>query len=438
MSFEKIDKDSPITISSAVNFFDVDPTNVTNLDSRYKEFLPSNPIDEPPITFKLPPSVDYPDWAHSYLKTEIQVFKQGQFDANPVAIDAGDNISLCQAPGATCFKNNKMHVKGREISNPNNYNAFKNIMEIELNYSKEVKKSFLGLMGYYHDDKEQNDPSGKGFIARRKLILDGRRCELITRLDADPCNIDKYWPNNTEVDFVFYPNDANFMIVAPNKVATLKIFFLIKSCKLNVLYHNLYDGLNNDIQNRLNHTSIKYFIKKTEMKTVNLEAGRTELSVNIFNEQIPTRVVIGMLLTTDYHGDIKTSPFNFKPFDIREIHLECFGRQYPNVLYDLNFGNDAFARPYYDMNHALGNAFTNKSNGITMDDYKNGKCFFVFDLTSGMDQNGGIEIIRQGSTSLHALFRTALTHGVTMVIYAEYDSMLMIGKNRTVTTDMTV
>lgn len=436
---EKPDKDSLISISSAANIFDFDPVNVTNSKSVYKEFISLNPVHEPPITFKIPPSSSYPDFANSFILTEIQVMKQGTGDAAPVPIETTDNISLCQAIGATWIKNFKMMVRGRETNNPNNLNAFKNIFDIELNYSKECKNTHLAMMGYYPDGTDQNAVGGAGFEARRTLITGGKHAELITRLNADACNIDKYWLNNTEVDFEIFPNDANFCIIAPALTAGTRVFFTIKKCRMFILYHDMYDGLNTDIQNRLNHSSAKYAMKRTELKSVYLEANRTDLSVNIFNEQIPTRIVVGMLDRDDFNGNIETSPFNFKPFDIREIHVEWNGQQFPHVLYDMNFNATALkvTRPYYDMCHALGNGFTNKSNGITMADFVSGKTIFVFDMTSSLENNGGSEIIRQGTTSLHARFLNPLTTGIVMVIYAEFDSLLMINKNRIVTTDLT-
>jgi hypothetical protein len=87
-----------------------------------------------------------------------------------------------------------------------------------------------------------------------------------------------------------------------------------------------------------------------------------------------------------------------------------------------------------------GFAFSNITNGITAEDYRaKGFTIFTWNLTSNLQNDNYFELIKSGTTSYHARFRTQIPlGGVSMIFYAEYDSLLKIDRHRQVTTDLTI
>ena len=452
MLFRKIDVRSPESVSTGLDFFSYPCTSVSFSKSQYKEILPMNPANQSPLHFRISGTSGFPDFNHMYLKTEIQVKKwtAGAADwenivlpvaAGPGGIPAavaGDDISMIQAPGQSFIRNLKIDIGGREVYTANNLQCWKSHFDTELAYSADAKITHLALMGYY-PETTQNDAGSLAFAGRRHAIGSGKQAEYIAKINADPLNIDKYFVNNTDVDIHIIPNDANFMILAPGLPANTRLKYEIKSCKLYVMVHDLVDGLALSMNNQLEKDPVKYAIRRSELKTIYLPADQTVLETVLFSEQIPRRIYIGMLARADFDGNPTSSPFNFQPFDIENIRIDWNGLSNPSVPYELDFPNDHYGRAYYDMQMACGNVFTPMSNGITMQMFKDGWTIFVFNLTSNLEDEKCFELIRQGTTSLHAKFRTQIpAGGVTMLVYAEFDSLMMIDKNRTVTTDLTV
>ncbi|CAK5088685.1 unnamed protein product [Meloidogyne enterolobii] len=113
------------------------------------------------------------------------------------------------------------------------------------------------------------------------------------------------------------------------------------------------------------------------MKSTFLTAGRTEIEYNAFSATIPRRVTVALVSNKAFNGDIALSPFNFKPFDLREISVHTGGHIYPMVAYKLKFEKDLFVRAFVDMYEALGMANSDRSIDIPMSRYKNGWTFFV-------------------------------------------------------------
>ena len=76
MTFHKIDRDSINSITNALDFFQVPPTNVSISSSKVFEILPSNPLTDTPYHFKIHSSQNYIDLSKIYLFTEFQIKKK--------------------------------------------------------------------------------------------------------------------------------------------------------------------------------------------------------------------------------------------------------------------------------------------------------------------------------------------------------------------------
>ena len=440
MSVSKlIDVTSKRTSTHRLNFFHPKDTLVSHERYIWKPHNPLNPVGSPPWLYKLNASSSYPDTRNMVMIIWMRVSKRLQGTADFVPITGTDTISLIQMPG-NCAFTMIITSQGREIYNGANLQAYKTYFDYVLSYPNEAKDTHLGLMGWKRDGPKQNNQNStlhEGFTDRRDLITDGKIAEFVCKLDADILNIQDYFINNTELDINISPHSTNFMILAPTITNTeIKLEYL--KATLMVPYHDLQPSLNLSINNKLNNGGIVYYsIRKSDIKTIPWAAGLDEFQSTIFLNQIPRKVIVAMAKATDMNGDIETSPYNFGHFHTQRMRVEVNGQQFPNVEYDLDFNNNRFSRAYFDMMQNCGFAFTPATNGITMDMYKNGFAFFVFNLSTSIDDHPSFELIRFGTTTLNIKLRQPLAEPVNVIVYGIFDSLVQIDKNRSITTDLT-
>jgi hypothetical protein len=105
-----------------------------------------------------------------------------------VPIEAADKVGTIQAIGATWIKNLRVTMNGRETFNSNQLYAYKSYIDLELSYSREVKKSYLGVIGYFPDEEDKTDQESKndkGYAARKALFAGGKSVQFFSRLNAD-------------------------------------------------------------------------------------------------------------------------------------------------------------------------------------------------------------------------------------------------------------
>uniref|UniRef100_A0A914NJN8 Uncharacterized protein n=1 Tax=Meloidogyne incognita TaxID=6306 RepID=A0A914NJN8_MELIC len=442
MAYHKIDKDSINSITNALDFFQIPPTNVSISSAKVFEILPSNPLTDTPYHFKIHSSQNYIDLTKCYLFTEFRIRKEG---ANGTWVNPSENdiVAPIQLIGHTFINNMRISINGREVFNSNSLMAYKSYLSHELSFSTAAKNSHLNVAGYY-GDTGLNLQAGIGFNSRKARFGTSNTAQFMAKIDADLFNQPLYLINHCEIDIEILPNDSRFVLIAPPTAAgipqTNRYRFEVTNCKLYVKKVNIMDGLALDIAKKLDIKPARYAIRKTMMKPLFISQGRYEFNANLFMDQIPRRIILGLVSNNDYVGAIDRSPFNFQPFNIREISIIANGRSYPQAPYDLDFPNGKFARAFNDMNEAIGFSNSLESNGISFEQYAYTHCIFVFNLTnSGEDQSGLFDLIRNGTTAVNIKFSRPIPEGgVMLIVMGEADSLIMLDKNRTITSDTTI
>ena len=441
MAFQKIDNESINSITSALDFFQIPPTNVTVTSSKVFEILPSNPLTDTPYHFKIHSSQNYIDLSKCYLFTELRIRKENE-NGYLVNLAPTDNIAPIQLIGQTFINNMKIGINGREIYNSNSMYAYKTYLSYELSYSQGAKSSHLNAAGYYFGS-DVNLESGVGYEARKRLFSNSNTAQFIAKLDADIFNQPLYLINQCEIDIEILPNEAKFVLVAPPVLGiaqSTRYHFEVLNCKLYVKKMDLMDGLALDIARKLDTKPARYAIRKTMMKPLFISMGRYEFNANLFMDQIPRRITLGLVSNSDYVGNLGRSPFNFQHFNVREITIIANGRSYPQALYDLDYENGKYVRAFNDMNEAIGLATSSESNGITYQQYGTTHCIYIFNLTnSGDDQGGLFDLIKNGTTAVNIKFSQPVPEGgIMLVAMGEADSLIILDKNRTIASDTTI
>lgn len=103
---------------------------------------------------------------------------------------------------------------------------------------------------------------------------------------------------------------------------------------------------------------------------------------NIFTDEVPRRIIVGLLEHKAFIGNKNKSPFNFKNYDVQSIKIIANGREYPATPYDLDYAGKNYARAYHHSQENLGFAYSTDSNGITYSMFKKGWNLYVFNLTN--------------------------------------------------------
>ncbi|KAL3108789.1 hypothetical protein niasHT_019276 [Heterodera trifolii] len=291
----------------------------------------------------------------------------------------------------------------------------------ELSFPINAKKNFLGSTGYYHT-VNQDDSTDEGFKERCKIFKGGKNAQFLSRLDFDLGNQELYLLNNLDLLFTIYKAKDVFLLQTLKANDATKYRLTVHDVKIYAKMVEVQPSLNMSLYKTLEKQPATYAVRKTEIKSSFISVGRYEFEYNVFSATIPRRVTIALVGNSAFHGDYKLSTFMFEPFDLREISIHA--------------GGDHFVSAFVDMYEALGMANSERSFDISMAQFKKGWSFFVIPLTSTLDDSCGFELLRSGTTNVRATFNSPIPlGGVEMIVFGEFDQMIMVDYNRHIVTD---
>ncbi|KAL3070961.1 hypothetical protein niasHT_040117 [Heterodera trifolii] len=243
----------------------------------------------------------HPITSYVYLR---KVFVCAEFKLKKVADDgvvvdvpANAAVGLIQMSGATFIRNLKVHINQREVYDSNQLYSYKVFLDTELSYPVAAKDSYFGVACYFRD--------------------------------SYPTKI-----SNVEIDIELALHSDEFMIhqeTANRDTYTLEVV----DSWLIVKVVDLMDGLSLDIAKKLDMEPARYGIRKTWMKSLFITGGRYDFSANLFTEEVPRRVIIGLVPNQNYIGHNQKNPFYFNHHNVRDIELTASGRTYPQFPYNL-------------------------------------------------------------------------------------------------------
>uniref|UniRef100_A0A914ICC2 Uncharacterized protein n=1 Tax=Globodera rostochiensis TaxID=31243 RepID=A0A914ICC2_GLORO len=348
--------------NAGLDFFTTPPTNCAVSNSSYREYLTLNPISSRPFHFKIHPITSYIDLSKVFVATEFKIKK--------IAEDG-------------------LPTRGVRLQQLYSYKVY---LDTELSYPVAAKDAYFGVAGYFRDTdlSKANDK-------RRKPLAESKAYQTISKLSADIFNQDLYMISNVEIDIELALQSDDFMLHQEKEKD--KFVLEIVDCRLIVKTVDLMDGLSLDIARKLDVEPARFGIRKSFMKSLFITGGRYDFSANLFTEEVPRRVIIGLVANQNYIGHKQKNPFFFNHHNVRDIELTASGRTYPQYPYNLDYKNNNYARAYHDAQEHLGLACTTESNGLSYSMFKTAFCLYVFQMTNSQEDSPGFELIKEGCTA---------------------------------------
>lgn len=413
------------------------PSTQTSIESglwiHYKPISSLN--DDGPIEFQVPGTGDdYIDLSHTLLHIKAKILNQDSTNLAADTIVAPINNWL-----HSLFSQLDVHLNQKLVSPPNNTYAYRAFLETLLNYSPAAKESHLTCGLWYQDTAghmNATDDTNQGFVKRQRAARQSKEIEMIGHLHGDIFNQEKFLINGVEMCVKLVRSRENFNLIAANADAKFKVSItdatlIVRRARINptvLLAH----------QKVLDTTTAKYPITRAEVKVLTIPAGVQGKTLdNIFLGQVPKRCIVGFVTNAAFNGSLTRNPFDFANHGVNSFSLYIDGQQIPSKALQPAFHTEVYTAAYHTLFSGTGIHFLNEGNAISKDQYADGNCLLAFDLTPDLSSNSTAHwnLVRHGSVRLEVRFENALAQTLNCIVYAEFDNIIEIDKNRNVTVD---
>lgn len=418
---------------SELSLFSLPPTQTHIESGQWLLYKPiSSLVDEAPIEFSIPGNGDeYIDLSHTLLNIKARILKN---DGAAMAAADDDKVGPINNWMHSLFSQIDVYLNQKIVSSGSNAYPYRAFFENLLSYGPAAKSSHLTSVMWYKDTPGHMEVAdNEGLKKRSSFTNRSKIVDMMGHVHCDIFNQEKFLLNGVELKLRLIRSRDSFCLLGDDgyKIQITEANLFVRRIKVSptVLISHAKS---------LEKTTAKYPITRSDVKCNTVSAGVRSASLdNVFNGQLPTRIIVGLVSNTAFNGNFASNPFNFQTFNLDFASFHIDGQQIPGVMLAPNFPSGEFIRSFHTIFSGTGIHYSDSGNEISREDYGNGYAIMALDFTPDLEAHIKTHwsLVKHGSLRLEVRFSAALTAPISIITYAEFDNIIEVTKNRSVIVD---
>lgn len=421
---------------ASLNLFKTPPMNTAIYRKEWVSYRPVSQITKgSPIQFSIGgTSSDYKDLKKMVLHVKARIVKPG---GQPITEE--DDVGFSNLTLQSMFKQVDISLQQNNLSSGVGMNySYKSMLDTILKFDEEPKETQLQSQLYYKDTPgfmdsvSYKDGGNMGLMMRAAMTRTGDYIEMEGPLYLDITQQDRLLINGVQLDLKLIPNSDSFVLLSPVVGGLGQFSFEIGQATLKVCQAKLNPGVVISHAEQLKKSPALYPYMKSDVRSFNIQSGSFDWGMDdIFQGQIPSRVVVALMSARAYAGSYDKNPFNFQHFNCNFMGLYADGQSVPGEPIVCDYKNNHYVNAYLSLFTGVGKYGLNEGNYISRDEYPNGYCIYVFDV-SGRRGREYLDLIKRGHTRLAIKFSEAPKETLIALVYSSFPAIFQIDESRTV------
>lgn len=451
-------------LSSDLDLFLTPPTDSGVEQVEWVDYRPVSTVGlNGVVEFRIPGSgMHYIDMKRTLLYWKSNPLPETGSDFDP-SIALSDKLLPVNNTLHSVFNQVDVTLNQKLVSSHTQHYGYKAMIESCLNYGRAAQESQMKAAGFYKrtsnsldpwitetDFVEETVPVGEESATFRYLRpnpnydenLRYRAADYFAFQDytgplfADLFQQDRLLLNGVEVGVKLYRSPPAFYMNSGKVEQTAKNYQLgLDNIVLRVCKVKLSPQLLLSHEKMLETTPAKYPYLRSELKTITIPSSSSTFRVeNLFQNKVPSRVVITSVKDFSVAGNLYKDPFVFDTDRITST-IKVDGISVPfqagvraRNRVSSSFGGGQTAESYYSMFQSLGRE---GSDFGTLLDRNALDTFVCFDLSGmGAPSLDTLPLFRRGEVSIDFEFETSADR--TMLVLAYFPDMYQVDKSRNV------
>ena len=334
------------TVNPALRIFKVPPTDISINAYRMVTIQPTT-TGINPMEFIIPGLDDFVDLGRSYFTMELRLQKSTNDD-----LVANQKLWPVNNLAHSIIKQIDLQLNGTLISPQSDTYHYKAYLETLLNYDREDGKTVLGPQGWFnqvdsppqwtnnntnsatpHQNWRDLSANHKGalaaMVAEVEKYAGGLTHSLVFTPHLEVFHTGKLLVPGIEIKMKFHFNGPSLFF---NGVALagrlmegdVKLRFHLCQLRLNdAIYQSISEKRHNEGQ------VAAYPTVRSEIRTFTMQDNLVRFDIpNLFQNRIPDRLIVGLLDSRAFNGDVTRDPFCFQKFGLTSIK-HCQRRRIP-------------------------------------------------------------------------------------------------------------
>ena len=405
----------------------------TETGKQSREWVSYRPVnqltDGAALEFNIPAtSTTYVDLKNIRLHVKVKITKHD----DSVTSSETDKVGPVNAPLHSLFSQVDLNIQQRPVSEVGPHYPYKAYLDTLFNT---VMTEELDAQLFFEDESDginDTDPNGgnNGLFLRTKFLQDSVIADLTGNLKLDLCQQDRLLLNGVPVNLKFWQTTDAFRLCA--KAGSENYKLKIVNAYLEVANVRVNPGVLLGHAEALKKGPALYPYSKSVVKTYAIASGQYSFTQDdVFQGQVPRRLIVGLVSSAAVHGSYTTNPYNFHHYDCNFVGFYVNGQSVPSQPLQPNYGANNYSEVYQRLIHVGNNP---RAINIRRRHFKDGYALYIIE-PFGQYEEGNNRLPEKGHTRLELKFGTALPETVTAVVYASFPALMKIDESRNVTSD---
>jgi len=447
------------TVSNpSLNLFTIPPTDLSVYSKRYVQINPfTTGIN--PVTFQIDPQEDYIDFTQSYFEFEVG-FKK----ANGGNLVAAENAFPVNNLSHSMIKQMNVRLNQTLISEQSDTYSYKAYIETLLHHDRQDGETVLTPEGWqnyvdvpplYTANNLDNATPDAAWTAlpenqktsitkargERAKYVGGKKNIMRFKPHSELFNLNKLIITGIQIDLQIYFNNPEFYWNSVGGIATrlaeadIKVRLVLCQFRINPdVYRELAVKMESS-------KAVSYPTVRSEIRTYSFANDRRQYEINNpWQGRGPNLVVMALVDTRAFNGDYTRDPFCFQKMSLSNVKQLFRGEEYPYETLEIKHdGNDLDNRGYYRFLQATECLRKDRGNMLTEKDWGHNKncTLFCFNNAANGDLFSSVLNPKQLGEIRYILnFGANPAANFTVILFAEFENLLEIDKNKAVTYDV--
>ena len=382
-----------------------------------------------------PWEIHVPNESHEFIQLnsiclhgQVKVTKAGGGN-----IDDAANMSIANNLPQTLFQQVNVRLNNIVVNDiANNQYAYKAFIENHYSYGESVKKTTLKACEAYIKDavgKEEDFAEDTGLKVRKELIKDGKVLHFIIQIHVDFLKSHRLLLPGVEMKFEFIKNFLGFPLIT---AVADSAKFKLEKLELRLRKITVEPMVVAAIENKLSQSPCFYPIAHSKIRHHLLAANTKNIHIpNMLRGKLPRGFIIFFIGNEAHSGNSTKNPFFFKNYDLDYMNVYINGEPiHPNPI-KMVWNDGSVVNQFKWMLDNIGLKHY-ISNGITIEEFAGKSACFPYDLTPDQCNSYQSHGTDTGNIDIALGFKTPLPEAVQVLVYATYDEVVAINKDRAV------
>ncbi|XP_078320050.1 uncharacterized protein F54H12.2-like [Crassostrea virginica] len=407
-----------------LELFQVPPTNVALEESKWIEYYPVSSTlnsDTAPIEFDIKGQGDeYLDLSQTYLQVVCKFTK-------------GDGTNLTGNHSTSTPINNILHslfteidvsLNGKIVTPGTDTYPYKAYLEKLLSYKPRTLETQMRACTLWEKDTPGHmDEVGLDAAVFAPVELDVEGVGALAENNAHTVTIDA--PLG---EAVIPEHSRNLGLRKRHQaVADSVRKVLIDRLHIDLFQQEKFIPNGVDLRLRFNRAKPQFYMMTA--------IGNSGIVV-ILNMLLWVRKVKPTPTNAAFNGDNLKNPFHFKNERVKKLEVSINGETISTRPYEPDFQGGLYLRSYLSLYQGLGKLGEDWAPDITLEEYKNGYTLWCIDFTKDQEaQLNKFHLIETGNLRIEVQFGQNVQQTLNCLVYAEFDNLLEINKQREVNID---